>query len=745
MHFTEEQAVEVKTWVIKRLEDISDADADVLADYVLALIRSDAPDEEIRKVSVENLEDFLKENTVKFVDEIFERYNPKSESAPTASVPPPALPTPAVTVPFNQSGSPSQTAQFITTPAGSSGSPGRGGFQGNAPGFGGRKRSFNDVAQGGAEHDSHHRSYDRPFKTMRGKRGGRGDRLAGGWDSQRPAPTAQLFAPNPQAGFRGMPPTAQPGFPPFDPNDPMAAMLALQSMGFPQLPGMPNLAQVPPLGQNQPGSPPAKVAQRCNNYDTQGFCVLGSTCPYQHGSDHLIAPPKDDEYDPTKSNILTDRPLSANGTNGQSLGLSRGGDRGRGRGRGRGDRGGFSGQRRGRAEFSHAGPNEDQSITTIVVEQIPEDKFNEQTVRDFFSEFGNIAEITMKPYRHLALVKYDDYASAKQAWASPKVIFDNRFVKVYWYKPGRGETNGSTQAEDKPFNQEEFEKQQAEAQKAYEEKMKKRKETEEAMQALEKQKEELLKKQQEEKARLLQRLGMKGATNGEEAPTEKQGEDVSMEPVDSQESEKTKQLRAQLAALEAEAQRLGLDPNAAPDSGQGRGRGWGGYRGRGGFPPRGRGYDPFAARGGYRGRGSFRGRGGVLRLDNRPRRVAISGVEFNTDRDEALRQYLLTIGEYDSIEPNPDRQDSQIVAFKDRYVAEQLIYGTSDIPGVGRVEMTWVANPPITASAQPAVPKKMDGDATMGGDDTELLSMRKDVSHDVDYDVAEVDDTWEVA
>jgi hypothetical protein len=39
----------------------SDADADVLADYVLALIRSDAPDEDIRKVSVEQLEDFLKE------------------------------------------------------------------------------------------------------------------------------------------------------------------------------------------------------------------------------------------------------------------------------------------------------------------------------------------------------------------------------------------------------------------------------------------------------------------------------------------------------------------------------------------------------------------------------------------------------------------------------------------------------------------------------------------------------------
>jgi len=42
----------------------SDADSDVLADYVLALIRSDAPDDEIRKVSIENLEDFLRERTL---------------------------------------------------------------------------------------------------------------------------------------------------------------------------------------------------------------------------------------------------------------------------------------------------------------------------------------------------------------------------------------------------------------------------------------------------------------------------------------------------------------------------------------------------------------------------------------------------------------------------------------------------------------------------------------------------------
>jgi hypothetical protein len=85
---TDEEAKELKTWVIKKLEDMcvfplafavffsaetkiheltvmktwsSDADSDVLADYVLALIRADTPEPELRTNAIENLEDFLKE------------------------------------------------------------------------------------------------------------------------------------------------------------------------------------------------------------------------------------------------------------------------------------------------------------------------------------------------------------------------------------------------------------------------------------------------------------------------------------------------------------------------------------------------------------------------------------------------------------------------------------------------------------------------------------------------------------
>lgn len=464
------------------------------------------------------------------------------------------------------------------------------------------------------------------------------------------------------------------------------------------------------------------------------------------------------EYDPTNASIID---LSA-----RRDGNTRGTDRGRGRG----GRGGLARGRGGRSEFSAVGPSDDPTNTTLVVENIPDEKFNEQAIREYFAEFGNIEEVTMQGFKkQLALIRYDDHEAAKRAWSSPKAVFDNRFVKVYWYKPEKAaktETNGAARKDftDTPMiDREEIERRQAELQRQHEERMRKRQELEEARKALEKQREELLKRQQEEKAKLMAKLGKPLDTETKKEPG--QGEETV--------SEQTKALRAELAALEEEAKSLGIDPNASsPPATRGRGRGYGYpgsyYRGRGGFPPRGRGYDP-TYRGGFRGRGGFpRGRGGVLRLDNRPKRVAVSGVEFTPERDEALRQYLIVclpslsdaipdrlmnlqgIGEYESIDPNPERSDSLIVSFKDRYVAEKLMYGPRIIPSVGKVEMAWVANAPTTnptstgpgtdsatTATAPAV-SKADESLANGG----THGAGAGPSREVDYDVAEDGESW---
>lgn len=156
-------------------------------------------------------------------------------------------------------------------------------LEGSGANFG-RKRGFNDVSQGTETNDLSYGGGDRPFKVQRGRRS------RGGWEGRGQGPP---FPHSNQAGgFPGMPVGPGGGFPPFDPNDPVGAMMALhQSMGMPQIPGMPPMPMGnPPFG----GSPPAKIPERCKDYDTKGFCVLGSTCPYQHGTDRILAPSKED-------------------------------------------------------------------------------------------------------------------------------------------------------------------------------------------------------------------------------------------------------------------------------------------------------------------------------------------------------------------------------------------------------------------------------------------------------------------
>ena len=254
----------------------------------------------------------------------------------------------------------------------------------------------------------------------------------------------------------------------------------------------------------------------------------------------------------------------------------------------------------------------------------------------------------MQPYKRLALVKYDDYIAARGAYDSPKVIFDNRFVKVYWYKPGTLPTPPSsakpaaTSPTDEPaFDKSEFERNAAAAQKKLEEKKAQMKDVDAKRQALEKQKEELAQKQAEETRKLLEKLKAKAKgvsnDNTEMANTETNGTNGED---DSKVSVHTKLLREKVAELEAEAKSLGLD-SALSDytsRSRGRGRGRGSYRGWEGFAGRGAGYD--SPRG--RGRGAFGNRGGgKYNLDNRTKKVGVSGVEFTLERDEALRQHLL--------------------------------------------------------------------------------------------------------
>lgn len=324
-----------------------------------------------------------------------------------------------------------------------------------------------------------------------------------------------------------------------------------------------------------------------------------------------------------------------------------------------------------RAPFSAAGPVHDRSQTKVVVESIPEENFEEQQVRDFFSQYGQIEEVTMMPYKRLAIVKFENWGSANAAYRSPKVIFDNRFVKVFWYKDEKhadlakedanGTKNGlagangsggvSAESQEEDIDMEEFARKQEEAQKAHEEKVRKTKELENKRKELA----ELQAKHEAEKQRLLAKLATSSRKNSSDSGANGAGTDESAGD-GSKSTTQTEALRATLAKLQEEAKAFGLDPHAQAEDDATistyspgyapRGRG-GYFRGRGSYTPR------ASFRGGRGGRGNIHAAYAAFSLDNRPRKVAMSGVDFSTpEKDEALRQHLfvsLLWREYDCV------------------------------------------------------------------------------------------------
>ncbi|KAM0455672.1 hypothetical protein ACHAPV_007750 [Trichoderma viride] len=693
MLFPEEDALQLKTWIVKRIENTSDADSDVLADYVIALLKHDGDAASVRTLCEAEIPDFLTEDPKTFLDDVFQAieyklYRPGAPQFPNASA-------------IDAAARPLPSAH---------------GVQSSAPHHAGsRKRGFHDDGEydGSASHSRGHK------QPRRGSNHGRmDDSMMGGQ----------------QGSYVSV--DAMPGMTHFDPKSALEAIMQMQAMGIPY-PGMTEfMAQMPHGGG---GRNSQRRRGRCRDFDTKGYCSRGNQCMYDHGNTSIYVPnmlSQIEEYDPNNAVMG----LSGLAANPYQFPMDT-----KPRGRGRGGRGGKKGG--ARASFSAEGPVHDRSKSTIVVENIPEENFNEDEVRVFFSQFGEIVEVSMQPYKHLAIVKYDKWASANAAYRSPKVIFDNRFVKVFWHKDDGGKSsskhgdgvsskiNGdgpSAPVEAEPeIDMEEFQRRQEEAQKQHQDRETKRVELERQRQELEKQQQDLLARHREESERLKTRLAEK--SGDAKAPGS---------------SSSTDMLRAQLAALEQEAMILGIDPDMAEDGGSYSSRGRG-YLGRGGRGSE-RGFAP-------RGRGSFRGQVGrhaayaQYSLDNRPRKLAVTGVDFTpADKDEILRHFLLNLGEFESVETTPTVTN---VSFQDRKTAEKFYYSLhgKELPGVeGTLDLSWVNTPLPPVGSFKKNEDVGDGDAMAGmNDDEEEGEVIEDLPDkhtqgrqvDMDYDVGD-DEGW---
>ena len=279
-------------------------------------MRADTPESELRTNAIDSLEDFLKDSmlgfprdvlcasaslkltlarycnldTIAFVEEIFKTIHTKSYSL-GARIPQGSLST---SPPFTAPSGPSGTYRSLGA--------GRGlhrVFQES------RKRSYNDRQEDDPGFDSHYSRGERQMKQMRrGGRSGRADALA-----PRNGRGGFYESPYHQAGSSPAPPSFQ-NMPlplPFDPNDPLTAIMAMQAMGVPPLPGMPSLPQtgstnvLPQLGGQgiSPSAGPRRdtLRERCRDYDERFYCERGDACPYEHGTDRLVASGQDGRFD----------------------------------------------------------------------------------------------------------------------------------------------------------------------------------------------------------------------------------------------------------------------------------------------------------------------------------------------------------------------------------------------------------------------------------------------------------------
>ncbi|KAH6692375.1 RNA recognition domain-containing protein [Plectosphaerella plurivora] len=687
MLFPEEDAPHVRAWLMKKLPEVSETETDILADYVFALFNTyDTVSDEVEAYIKHELLDALEpEKIPPFVDEVLRVIQHKSylPGAP----PPPKNP-----------------------PAGQQDGQGRLRYEDSnhyeqREWNGNKKRSHRD-AVGDDDVDMQGRPGDgRAFKQPRG----------GAHSSRRGAASPPPNAPTgPSNGF------AQ-GF------DPMAASFQPSFGGSFDGPQFPASEASRPYGAPQG---PASGRKPCRDFQTKGYCARGNACKFSHGTQPISMPQSGFNIggnDIPEGQFRDMMQIMMTQTSQQMADLMEAFKQVRGGGQaGRGGRGGSTGSRRKRkASISADGPVHDKSRTSIVVENIPKDHQNEEEVREAFASFGNITEVTLQPKKRLAIVKYDTWESANAAYRSPKVIFDNRFVRVFWQQDEADMIDADKEPE---IDLEEFMKKQDEAQKKYDENLQKKAEIDRQREELEQKQRDLLARQREVREKLRAKLN-----NGEGASTGS--------------TSTSDALRAQLAALEEEAFLLGLDPDAddvSVYSGEyrGRGRGRGRGRARGAWAPR--------ARGSYRGRGGGPGRGDIhaayatYSLDNRPRVVSVAGADFSSPaRDEALRQHLLGIGEFTGIETTPTGAQ---ITFKDRKTAEKFFYGVSlgqgAIPGVEeKLELGWVAKAQVPAPAPAAASNHVT--KTEPDDDMSMANIpnapspRHDVKFDMDYEQAE--------
>ncbi|KAF8203306.1 hypothetical protein BJ912DRAFT_1019043 [Pholiota molesta] len=459
MVFDPESATHLKPWLVRTLEPICDAEPGALADYILALLKHNVPENEMRKELAVQLDEFLEKECSSFIDTLFTVIRTKSY-LPYQAVQENPNPLDALLTPTSTS--PDRTRKRSTTDDERDGRPPAKGPRLNTDG-----------------------QFSRYGNVGNGADGRMGPHSSGGW-------TRPPFRDGTMGMGMGM------GMGPYA--GPMSGM----GMG-----GMGMMNGRRPQGYQ----PPDQKRGICRDYHNSGYCARGAMCKYSHGDDAFM---QGAAYDPHESRMdmrpmggrqhqrapLLPRssyaPINASGelpviqdltpaippdippAESQSQGdvdMQQPGPRPQvpppnmppqttngyppmhgnmngnayqpgpamevdhmhmpgmrpptlGRGQFRGGRGGGG---RGRGTFGgevHNFRPEKRNDKTLVVEKIPEDKLSLESVNSWFKRFGTVTNVAIDANNAKALVSFSGHEEAHAAWKSEDAVF--------WHRPMEG-------------------------------------------------------------------------------------------------------------------------------------------------------------------------------------------------------------------------------------------------------------------------------------------------------------------
>ncbi|KAH6917639.1 RRM domain-containing protein [Coprinopsis sp. MPI-PUGE-AT-0042] len=783
MVFDPSSAIHLKPWLVRALEPICDAEPGALADYILALLKHNVPEAEMRKEMQVQLEEFLENECAPFLDTLFTVLRTKSylpyatEPAPSTSrdegIP---IPLDEIMASSSSGGSgndrtrkrsmgddgdarPIKGARLSTDGDFSrygnggqwAGQPGMGGFGMGMPGMGmgmqnGRQQAYRPPGQPkrGICRDYHNHGFCARGETCK---------YSHGDDAVIPSQLYPMVPPPMMPFFYNM---FGQGGAPYDPNERIDTRGGRPGQRAPVIPRgqqeqhtnatgeLPVIQDLTPQGEGS--KPKGSQQEQQSQHQQQGMVMPPphALAAMMQGFDPSMfaggAPNMAGMPFPLPGMDPNAQP-QAEGSNhpGQPSFRGRGGRPPRGRG--------------GASDASSFRPGQ-RGDKTLVVEKIPEDKLSLDQITTWFKKFGDVTNVAVDPHGAKALVSFATHDEARAAWKSEDAVFNNRFVKVFWHRPmeGHGQvgqralaasanlvsnlagkattgsTPGSSQAgpsSSAPAKKQGAPSAAATALAAKQELLEKhiteqKSLMEELSSATAERRKEImarLRKINEEMSAAKDAVTSATATPSKKSTTESASKEASSEAALDKDTEMqaadggeetTEQLKAKLERLKAEAASLGISPDAPAESTYGGYRG--GYRGRG------------RARGGY-----YRGaapvmRGGPprgsLKLDNRPKKLLVKGVDEDSGK-QTVREWYEALGQVENIE-NLDSGDV-LVSFKSRAAAEQGLAKGQHIPGLGKVQVSWhtakpstptSASAPVASSSSMQVDKEIDHVAT---------------------------------